>query len=476
MAGFRGLGIRGRVCRAAVWTACVLGAIAADHATAQSYKVDKPKLTQVEMQQALSKVAGILRQTTDPPAADLKTLDDYFAGFYFPMITSADPAQLGKLGDLRKALFVRFINSAKSQGGRDYLVNVALKNAQQQSIGNYHPAVRYNAVLILGQLDQAAAADQPPKPIPAATKSLIVLMQRDEVGSVPITQAVKIAALVGLERHARLGVADPQDAQNVTNVALAVANRKDPPEEISADVNNWMRALAAQVLISQHAASVTAPVNDVLVNLIGGAELGLDDRCRIAELLVPTMYGGAQGVDSEGMALAIGKLAKAVLAEERKKAQEYQDEMVGDNSFVPGGGGRGGFGGGRGGYDGGGGRGGYGGGRGGFGGGMMGEFAEDTGPHYERRRLVDRLAAVQTATAAVVGGGSDELKQRVTELAELLKSAVTTAADEDTTELALADLVVELAGDVNGIVNGWNAGEAPAAAEDADDDEFADAN
>jgi hypothetical protein len=287
-----------------------------------------------------------------------------------------------------------------------------------------------------------------------------------------------MAALVGLERHARLG-ADPASAQQITDVALAVANRKDSPEEISAEVNNWMRALAAQVLISQHAAGVTAPVNDVLVNLIGGAELGLDDRCRIAELLVPTMYGGAQGVDAEGMALAVGKLAKAVLAEERKKAQEYQDEMVGDNTFVPGGGfgGRGGgYGGGRGrgGYDGGG-RGGFGGGRGGFGGSVE-AFTEDTGPKYERRRLVDRLAAVQIATAAVVGGGSDELKQRVTELAELLKGAVTTAADEDTTELALADLVVELAGDVNAMVNGWTPDDAPAGGEDAGDDEFAGAN
>jgi hypothetical protein len=230
-----------------------------------------------------------------------------------------------------------------------------------------------------------------------------------------------------------------------------------------------MRTLAAQVLVSQHAAGVTAPVNDVLVNLIGGNELGLDDRCRIAEMLVPGMYSGAQGVDTEGMALAVGKLAKAVLAEERKKAQEYQDEMVGDNTFVPGGfggGGRGGFDGGRGGYGGGGGR-------GGFGGGMMGEFAEDTGPHYERRRLVDRLVAVQTATGAVMGSGSDDLKQRVTELANLLKDAVTKAADEDTTELALADLVVELARDVNGIVNGWTADNAPAGGEDAGDDEFA---
>jgi hypothetical protein len=320
-------------------------------------------------------------------------------------------------------------------------------------------------VLILGQLDQAVAAGQPPKPIPAATKSLVVLMQRDEVGSVPITQAVKIAALVGLERHARLG-ADPASAQAITDVALAVANRKEPPAETSAEINNWMRTLAAQVLISQHAAGVTAPVNDALVNLVGSAELSLDDRCRIAELLVPTMYSGAQGVDPEGMALALGKLAKAVLAEERKKAQEYQDAMVGDNSFVPGG-----FGGGRGGFDGG--RGGFGGGRGGFGG---GEFMEDTGPKYERRRLVDRLLAVQTGTTAVLGGGSDELKQRVAELADVLKGAIAKSVDKNATDLVVADIVMDLSRDVNGIVNGWTAEDAPAGAEDAGEDEFAGAN
>lgn len=441
-----------------------LAALAAQRTAAQAYVQDKATLAANEAQQLRGKVAAILRDASAPAAASLKTVDDYFNGYYFPMMTSNNADQLGKLADARKVLFIQYINVAKSQGARDHLIGLTLKAAQKQSIGNYHPAVRYNAALILGQLDQTpAAGNTAPKPLPAATKSLQVLLDLDQVKNVPITSAVKIAALVGLERHTRLGV-DAESAPAITKSVLAIANRSEPPADITADVNNWMRCQAAGVLINQSAAGVTPEINDALVNLVGGTELGLDDRCRVAEMLKPTLYAGAQGVDPDAMAMAIGKLAKAVLAEERKKAQEYQDAMVDDPNFGGGGFG-GGFGGGRG------GRGGFGGGRGGFGGGMT--PMEDTGPHYERRRLVDRLMAVHIAAEAVSANGSEELKQRVTQLVEVIKEAADKAANDKTIELEVADLVVELARSVNGIVNGWSADAAPAEEEGAADGDFA---
>jgi hypothetical protein len=450
---------------------------AAGPAVAQQYKQDKARITPTEAGQLRSKVSSAVRRPTPPTAADAKLIDDYFTGYYFPMMTGSSPAQLANLAAARKILFDQNINAKGSKEVRDQLIAITLKQAQLQSIGNYHPAVRYNAALILGKLDQAAAAgDAGPKPIPAATNSLIVLLEMDEFQGVPISSAVKIASLVGLERHARLGV-DAQFVDKLTTNTLKIANRTEPPADIDAAVNNWMRRLAATVLANQYKAGLTPPVHEALANLIGGAELGLDDRCRVARLLVPTMYTGGQGVDAGEMAMAVGKLAKAVLAEERRKAQEYENAMVEDQNFGGGfGGGRGGRGGG---FGGGGGRGGgFGGGRGGGGrggGGFM-EMPEETGPKFERRRLLDRLMAVYTAADALAnGGGSDELKQRVTQLVDEIKQGADKAAAKDTTELALAEYVVDLYGNVNRIVNGWNAAEeAPAAEEpDADGDEIA---
>jgi hypothetical protein len=445
---------------------------AAGPAAAQQYKMDKARLGPTEGKQLRGKALSILKQPTALTAADTKTIDDYFAGYYFPMMTGSDPTALGNLAGARKILFTQFLNAAKSKQARDQLATITLKQAQLQSIGNYHPAVRYNAALILGQLDQAAAAgDTAPKPIPAATNSLIVLLEMDEFQGVPISSAVKIAALVGLERHARLGI-DAQFLDKLTTNALKIANRTEPPADIDAEVNNWMRRLAITVLANQYKAGLTPPVHAALSNLIGGAELGLDDRCRVARLIAPTMYTGGQGVDAAEMAMAVGKLAKAVLADERRKADEYENAMGVDQNLGGGGFGRGG-GGGRGGGFGGGRGGGFGGGRGGGGrggGGFM-DMPEETGPKYERRRLLDRLMAVYVAADAIAaGGGSDELKQRVTQLVDEVKQGADKAADDGTTELVLAAYVKDLAGNVNRIVNGWNAAEeAPAADEEAAD-------
>jgi hypothetical protein len=459
---------------AAAVVGCVLVVARTELAAAQQYVQDEPKLTAVEAQQLRGKVVAILRQASTLSGADQKTVEDYFNGHVFPIMTSDDPAQLGKLAGDRKNLFLQFINVPKSQPVRDHLMTLTLKAAQRQSIGNYHPAVRYNAALILGQLDQTpagGAGGAPPKALVAATNSLIVLLERDEVNNIPITSAVKIAALVGLERHTRLGV-DPQLVDRITTAALAIASRKDPPADISAEINSWMRCQAANVLVNQYRTGITPQVHDALVNLIGSTELGLDDRCRVAKMLLATMYENAQGVDPDAMALAIGKLAKAVLADERKKAQEYQDEVAGDPSGLSGGfrggydGGRGGgYGGGRGGYDGG-----FGGGRGGF---MPGPPMEDDGPHFERRRLVDRLIAIHAAATAVAAGGSDELKQRVTELADAIKEAVDKTSKDDAGEVDVTDEVLQLARTVNGIVNSWAADEPPADADEAAEDEFA---
>jgi hypothetical protein len=54
---------------------------------------------------------------------------------------------------------------------------------------------------------------------------------------------------------------------------------------------------------------------------------------------------------------------------------------------------------------------------GGFGGGVM---PEETGPNYERRRMIDRLLAIVAGTTAVAAGGTDESKAKLNELADSL--------------------------------------------------------
>jgi hypothetical protein len=444
---------------------------AASPAAAQRYEALEPTLAGPQAQLLLTKVTSALR---DPAvgAAGLKDITDYFNKFYFPAMTSLDAEQLGLLVENRKRLFSQFINAPRVvPAAQKHLVDLTANAMRVIAKGNYHPAVRYNAVLTLGQLDQqpgvTGAGGRPPVPLSTATGELVGLLESDEFNNVRVTPAVKIGALIGLERHTRFG-ADPQLADRITAAALTVVSLETQPEDLTPAVYDWMRCQAARVLINQFAkGGLTPPVHDALVKLIGTSQMGLDDRCEVAEALSPTLYENVgQGVDLEAMIQALGQLATDVAEVEKKAAEEYQDEVLGTD-----GGGFGGFdGGGRGGF---GGEGGYGGRDGGYGGGRGGGIDPTTlqpqGPHLERRRLLTRLLAVINAGSAVSAGATDELKQRLGALTTPMQD-VADQASGDATEAELADYVVALEDEVKRVVEAWGEGQAPAGEDTAEEE------
>jgi hypothetical protein len=446
--------------------AVLMASVQAAPAWAQAYRQLTPGVAAAAAPALRGKATNVLRNAAAPTPDDLKTLDQYFMGYYFPAMTQfSDPAQLGALAKLRKELFVQYINIAKTPPARDHVVGLALKACRSIAFGGYHPAVRYNAALILGQLDQSANGGEGgrPQPSPDATQALVKLLTDEKIGEVTVPSSAKIAALVGLERHTRIGV-NPQLAETITAAVLPIAERKEAPTDISGDVNAWMRRMSAQVAANQFAAGFTAPVHTAFVTLIGTDELNLDDRAAVANMLLPGMYATVQGVDAGEMVDALGRLAKAILSEERTKAEEYQEEILGDPS-MGGGFGGGGFDGGRGGFGGGrGGRGGFDGGRGGFDGGM-GIPQGPQGPHFERRRTLDRVTGLVVGLSALSGAGSGDVQKRVADLLTPIREAAEKMADDKMAELAVAEAVVELAGQVNEIIAGWTAEAAPAAAE-----------
>jgi hypothetical protein len=461
---------------------------AAPAARAQTYEQLQPKLSGAEANALRAKVLGVLRQTGALAPADQATLSSYFNGYFFPALTSLDPVALGELSERRGELLTQYLTARTPQPARDQLVKLTLTAMKAISTRNFHPGVRYNAALILGMLDARPAGTganaAAPQPLLEGTGALAVLLESDEINNVPVPSPVKIAALVGLDRHTALGV-DASVAPKITAAALAVVNRTEAPEDISREVNDWMRSLAARVLANQSAAGFTPPVYDAFVKLIGDSTINVDDRCKVAEMVTATMLSGAQGIDPTTLTDAVAKLAKAVAAAERKKAEEYQEKMLGDPSVGFGGGGygggdgggRGGYGGGGGGYGGGrgeygggrggyggGGRGGYGGGGGGYGGegGSFGEPLAEEGPKIERRRVLDRLVAVIAAANAIVQADSADLKQKMTDLVGPLQSTAEKVADEKATEVDVADAIIQLADEIDGLVTSWEVAAEPA--------------
>ncbi|BBO36559.1 hypothetical protein [Lacipirellula parvula] len=430
-----------------------VGCATALTASAQSYRALKP-IPLAQAKAISGKVATILRNTTDPSADDTKTLNEFFMKYIFPSMTVYDPPEaLGQIAITRDQLFTRYINTAKSQGARDYLTSNTLKAMDAIAKGYYHPASRYNAVLIIGQLNDAAG-----KPLPAATEPLLAILENTEFktgnATVEVPTALKLAAMIGLQR--RVDGMDPALAARVTKAATAIALLKEAPEDAPPEAYGWVRKQAAKLLAAQVAKSMTPPVQETFVALLADKSIHLDDRCGIAQLLKPEMYTAAQGLDVEAMTNALGELSKQVLSLEADDAKKFEDEFYknGGGGFGTGGGGMG-----------------FGRGGGEMGMGNFGMMPEDLGPKYERRRMIDRLLAVADGASAVAAGGTDESKAKLTELAASLRGVAEGSAPDNVSEVQIAPEVRKLAVSVNKMVTTW----APAAAAGDDaamEDEF----
>ncbi len=119
----------------------------------------------------------------------------------------------------------------------------------------YHPAARYNWTLLIGDLNERELPLQGAgneAALPAAVPVLIGAIENPEQ-----IDAVRIAALIGLERHARLdGLAG--DAVVPVLSALFTAPR---PESRSEDVHAWILERAAGVLTLLNAEVPGGPGN-----------------------------------------------------------------------------------------------------------------------------------------------------------------------------------------------------------------------
>jgi len=409
----------------------LLAIFAATIAPAQRFESIKPEISSRE---AKSKRGAVTKALRDPAAfqANRKDMDDYFTKYYFPSMTLQ--TELGSLGKRRENLFKQFIRPAKVAAARQHLTDLTLKTMRMISRGNYHPAVRYNAVLILGQLDEKVAGTgagaAKPVPLPAAANELLELLEKDELDQVRVHASLKLGALVGLERHARFGI-DRQNAERLTKAALAMIAREEPPADLDAEVYHWMKCQAARVLARQFAKGPNAQVQAAITGMIADAHMSIEDRCSVAKLLKQIEYSSAAaGVDVTATLSALGDLTKTVASEEAEKANNFQQEMLRGN---------------------------------------RGARAGDAELTYQRRQLVARLHSIYEGGSSLSKGLPDAERQQLQSLLATLEPVMEIADGKDAGDLEITPKVIELESQVRSVIESWKpAKEAPP--EEAEED------
>lgn len=420
------------------WLGCVGALVAAMSGTLtqgqeqQQYKTLKIELprdeigkTKIEFDTARRNPAGF--------GAGEEFVKSFLTKYFFPLMSQNSPNNLAALAKLRKTLMTQYIPEASNAASREYFIEQTFFYSRGMARGNFHPAVRYNAVLMLGELDQQlAAGTNPPVPHPKATQELLELVEQTQINRIEVPESVKLGALLGLERHTRYGI-DPALGDRLTKTMIAVM-ASPTPEDVESAVHDWTRSSAAMVLANQYAKTPTKEVQTALTNLIADKKVGLEDRCIAAGVVQRITYAAGADLDADATFTALAQLTLDVITDAAKLAREYQEKALDDPSLLE--------------------RSEYGGRRGGYGRGGYGE-EQDTGPRFERRELFSRLHNIRVGADSLKEGLGDENKGRIDALLGELAPVVQVMEDKGKTDVDVTREVIALESTLKALVESW---------------------
>jgi hypothetical protein len=417
-------------------------------ASAQQYQADP-------VNDKLAKQGATVQGMAKDPAkyaAGVNDFDDYFTTYYFPAMTRFGEDDLAKTGQLRYDLFNRWLWATQNEEMLSHLTALAFPAMKAIVVKPiYHPAARYNAVLVIGMLDDkygiATAGNQrPPKPLKDANTFLVALVNAGIAGKAAATPSLVVGALIGLERHAQYHEGlDAASIDGMTKAAITLASKNPPLADVDSKVAEWIRIEAATVLAKLGSVGPNGQSHDALMQVLSDGKLSLDGRCEVAGLLGLIDYKEAK-VDGKATTDKMLQLAIEVSQVEGKRAKDFQELSIagGGGAAMSRGMERGG--------------------RGGYGGGYS-----SSGEHsdYDRKTLLSRLGDLKKGLVAIKPIAPADRAAAVDTITSSVQGVMTAAANKDTTDLDLADLVDKMATAVQAAVKGGTATAAAKPAADA---------
>ena len=273
-------------------------------------------------------------------APNQEQFDYYFTQYYFPLltqtqyvksITSKDP--LRDLARNRRELLDRYVRKTQVPEVHDHLTQLVHENMVKIVQMEFHPAVRYTAMLIIGDLNQREAQQEgddytPAVPLLSALSTMITELENPEH-----TDAVSIAGLIGVLRHVELDRFVPEadrisaDQQaRIFKLAMALASTEQPPEGRSKEAHFWVRRRAIEVLTALDYSEGSQELAVLLDTLISKKEMSLNFRCAAAAAIGRITLSKDFVKDPAAKAAKLGLLAVAACRDEIERLNELKDE------------------------------------------------------------------------------------------------------------------------------------------------------
>jgi hypothetical protein len=260
--------------------------------------------------------------------------DYYYTKMLLPNFTQTHEAGLSAIPEERQKLFRDHLEkSAANQDTHRYLVDLVYDFMVPVVQDNYHPAVRYNAMLIISGLNdvdavRVGAVKTTPEPMMRALTFIYEQFKKPEN-----SDAIRVAALLGLVRHLewdnfRGDVSAPTPAINPATRAaivkdlLALAQQKDPPAGRSAEGHEWFRRRAIDGLIHANYYKVDAEVAAALDALLKDESESLAMRCAAATAVGKIAYQAPVKLEPTPTAKELGYLALLACHKELTRVTE----------------------------------------------------------------------------------------------------------------------------------------------------------
>ncbi len=261
---------------------------------------------------------------------------------------------LTKLTDLRRDMRKR-MKPIKVEAVREAInklsVSLLPRIYGQQSGTNFHPAVRVNMMLLMGELNSREATGfgkekSPEIPYKPAANALAEALRDPKQ-----IDAVRVAAMVGFVRHLKLqhkrnGYLVPAPDQfTVRKAMVELLTASKPPAERTIAGHQWMQGRAIEILGLMNSEE-NNKLLDVFVALVGDDNVLMSTRVQAAAMLGKLRLTKSTPVKGD-VAVNLATLARDACDAEVEPLTEYEkyralnypetDVNIGDNLLIDGG-------------------------------------------------------------------------------------------------------------------------------------------
>ena len=252
-------------------------------------------------------------------------IHQWYRGFIIPLMTRYRPVEKVTkypLRDLEKQreLLLRDLRNSKQGAHREYLKNLLLDLMPKIASGNYHPAVRFNAMLIVGELNEreailVGAERSPAEPLATALPHLYgELNKKDQI------DVVRVACLAGLRRHSELARVPgrdmkPEETRKIAESVFPFVSA-ETSEERSKEVYHWMQRRAIEILVFLEHAELESKLAAALGVILNNPDAPRSLRLTAATAIGQTHLPPDSISNPSSVALAMCRLARDACQEE----------------------------------------------------------------------------------------------------------------------------------------------------------------